>query len=136
MFKKLYFGHHRLVAKKKLPPEERRRLLQDALTKKLSVAKFDAYIKKDVKDKRRREESPTNADAVADTVVKLCNNLASHASLKSLSKGEPPDRPHRQKVIAALKDTADRLTEKAEQLPVGWEHFDLLHYHAAAGSGR
>src|SRR6266567_8995801 len=53
--KNLFFGHHRLVAKKKRKSKdgiesgftrgERKRLLLTAITRKFSVAKFDAYLK-------------------------------------------------------------------------------------------
>jgi hypothetical protein len=115
-------------------------LLRIAVTRHLTVAKFDAYLKNREKNVERQENTPTNADAVAEKVVGLCQHLREHLSLQALFKSDPPtDYDRRNKVLVELRATADQLNNKAESLKEMWRQFDLFHYKdlvaVAAGSG-
>ena len=139
--KNLFFGHHRLVADKEYTHARRMQLLRTALKRKMSVAKFDAYLKSREKSVEQQENTPTNADAAAKKVLEQCQYLRDHLSIRALLKSDPPkDYERRKQVVKELRATADQLNKNAESLTEMWRQFDLVHYHdlraEAAGSGR
>jgi len=143
------FGHHRLVARFKGTEKQRKarqkKELLVARTMRYSVEKFAAYLKNHEKKVERQENTPTNADAVAEKVMELCQHLRDHLSLRTLFKSDPPkDNVRRKEVLAELRATAEQLNKNADSLTEMWRQSDLFHYRdheaaaaaARAGSGR
>jgi hypothetical protein len=134
--KKLSFGHHRLVAKKKKTSEdgvesgytkqERKQYLRVARTRKLCVARFANYLKSKANKAERHQNTPTNADAVAEKVENWCQGLLDR--LRFLTDEPPKNDEVRKNVLVELRATADRLNKKAEWLNASWEQFDNIHY--------
>jgi hypothetical protein len=145
------FGHHRLVAKfypdretfkaatlekgRPLRDDERQQILGRCRKKqqkellyarnnRLSVEKFDQYLKGLDRADKVESKTPTNADAAATTFMRRCDDLLEKASLGELLRCEPPEPGLRDALVEKLKHTADELIRSAEELRERWTMYD------------